>query len=107
MASITTLIQKNKFGCKTYYIKLETIFCIEINETTNGTYIVEFLELGIIWNTTLYSFTSSNHILDVISEAMDRQADYYRKSPKYEVPERVFIKDKYGVMEQAYRLFKR
>lgn len=106
MASITTLIKKNKFGCSTYYINLETLFRIEINQANNGTYIVEFKELGIVWNTSLFSFTSNKPILEIVSEAMDRVADFYRNSPKYNVPEHIYVKDKKEIMSQAIEVFK-
>jgi hypothetical protein len=106
-ASFSTLVKKNKFGCNTYRLQLEPLFRIDINETNSGTYIFEFLELGIFTNTTLFSFTSNDHFLDGISEAMDRVANYYRQSPKYDVPEHLFVKDKLDVMKQAGYLFKR
>jgi hypothetical protein len=104
---INTLVRKNKFGKTTYFVVLDNLHRIEINETTNGTFIVEFFELGIIWNTNLYSFTSSRHILDVISESMDKVADYYRHSNKYNVPEHIFVKDKKDAMAMANRLFQK
>lgn len=106
-ASFTTLVKKNKFGCTTYRLQLEPLFRIDINETNTDTFIFEFLELGIFSNTTLFSFTSNDHILDGISEAMDRVANYYRQSPKYDVPEHLFAKNKVDVMRQAAYLFKR
>jgi hypothetical protein len=105
--SIITLTKKNKFGHRTHYIQLDTLHRVEINETTNGTYIVEFFELGLIWNTPLFSFTSSNHIYDIVSESMDRVANYYRRSDKYDVPEYLFVKDKQQAMAQAYSQFGR
>lgn len=105
--SIVELVKKNKFGKKTYYVQLDTLHRIEINETTNDTYIIEFFELGIVWPTRLYSFTSSAHVIDVISESMDRVAEYYRTSKSYNVPEHILMQDKKHAMAKANDLFKR
>jgi hypothetical protein len=102
---INHLVKKNKFGCNIYYLQLDILHRVEINETTNGTYIVEFFELGIIWPTRLFSFTSNAHIIDIISESMDKVADYYRNSKKYNVPEYVFREDKKQAMNEANSIF--
>lgn len=103
---IVHLFKKNKFGCNIYYIQLDILHRIEMNETTNGTYIIEFFELGIVWPTRIFSFTSSNNIYDIVSESMDKVANYYRTSKKYNVPESIFIEDKKQAMKEAYRIFK-
>jgi hypothetical protein len=101
---IVRLIKKNKFGGNTYYLNLDILHRIEINETTNDTYIVEFFELGVLWPTRLYSFTSNSNFIDLVSESMDRVAAYYRNSNKYSVPEHIFISDKRQALNEAFRI---
>ena len=105
--NIVELVKKNKFGAKTYWIQIDTLHRVEINEANNGTYIIEFFERGIVWPTHLYSFTSNDDIIEVISQSMDKVADYFRQSPKYNVPEHLHTKDKREAMAIAHNLFKR
>lgn len=92
---------KNKFGFNTYEIRFTPILYMHIIEANPTTYIIEFSERGIIFPSLRFSFTMTANIDVVISHAMHKIIDYYRKSKSQGIDENHFILAGNQILERS------
>jgi hypothetical protein len=69
---INQLVKPNSFGRKTYFIDLEKVYKITIDEDDKGGLIVKNYRRGIFTDKLLYSFTHSSDWTTLIPLAMEK-----------------------------------
>jgi hypothetical protein len=74
---------KNKYGGYTWHIKLDSLFHIFINGTTDNSYVVDFKEWKWISYKTRFSFVSTKDFTTTVRDAYDRVFDYFQGHKDY------------------------
>ncbi len=80
---ITKSTQKNKYGGYTWEFKLDSLHHIFINETDNGSFVVDFKEWKLFTYKTHFSFVSNNNFKTTISDTLNRIHEYLLSNTKY------------------------
>ncbi len=70
-------VDKNKFGGYTWKFSFDNIYPITIQETNDGSYLVEFKEFKWLYMKTHFSFISRSSMEETIVEALDRVFNYF------------------------------
>lgn len=79
---INRLIKPNSFGKNSYFIDLEKVYKIVIDEDNSGNLIVNNYRRGIFKDKLLYSFTHSSDWSSLIPVAMERLRNYTNANEK-------------------------
>jgi len=80
---ITRTAQKNNFGGYTWEFKLDSLHHVFMNETDNGSFVVEFKEWKLFNYKTHFFFVSQSNLKETISETLNRIHEYLLNKGKY------------------------
>jgi hypothetical protein len=80
---LTKTVQKNKFGGHTWEFKLDSLHHVFMNETDNGSFVVEFKEWKLFNYKTHFSFVSQSNLKGTISETLNRIHEFLFNKGKY------------------------
>lgn len=80
---ITKSVNKNKFGGHTWRFKMDSLHHVFLNETDNGSFVVEFKEWKFLSYKTHFTFVSTNGLKITISDTLDRIFEYLNQKGKY------------------------
>ena len=73
----------NSFGGESWAIKLHSLLRIVLNETNQGSFIVELKERKWIKEHTHFSFVCSTNLTDAITESFERTFDVFLEHPDF------------------------
>jgi|SRR5690554_3141149 len=79
---INQLVKPNSFGKKSYFIDLEKVYKISIDEDDKGNLIVKNYRRGIFKDKLLYSFTHNSDWSTLIPLAMEKLRNYTNSNEK-------------------------
>jgi len=80
---ISKTAQKNNFGGYTWKFKIDSLFHVFMNETDNGSFVVEFKEWKFFNYKIHFSFVTQNDLKGAVVEALNKIYDYLLNSGKY------------------------
>jgi hypothetical protein len=80
---ITRDVKKNNFGGHTWMFKLDSLHHVFMNETDNGSFVVEFKEWKLFNYKTHFSFVTQSDLIGAISETLNRVYEYLLEKGKY------------------------
>lgn len=81
---ISKTVEKNKFGGCTWHFKLDSLHQVFLNESDNGSFVVEFKEWKFISYKTHFSFITQQNLKGAIEESLDRIYEYLKHQNKYD-----------------------
>lgn len=80
---ISHTIQKNKYGGRTWSIKLDSLHHVFLHETDNHSFVVEFKEWKLFNYKTHFTFVSQEDLKGAIRETLERVFEFLKSKPKY------------------------
>jgi hypothetical protein len=80
---LTKTVQKNKFGAHTWEFKLDSLHHVFMNETDNGSFVVEFKEWRLFNYKTHFSFVSQRDLKGTVTETLNKVHEYLLNKGKY------------------------
>ncbi len=80
---LTKTVQKNKFGGHTWEFKLDSLHHVFMNETDNGSFVVEFKEWKLFNYKTHFSFVSQSDLKGTVAETLNKVHEYLLNNRKY------------------------
>ena len=80
---ISKNINKNNFGGHTWEFKLDSLHHVFLNETDNGSFVIEFKEWKFISYKTHFSFVTQRNIKGAVEESLDRIYEFLLSKKDY------------------------
>ena len=80
---ISKTVQKNSFGGHTWQFKLDSLHHVFLNETDNGSFVIEFKEWKLISYKTHFSFVTQHNLKGAVEETLDRIYEFLIKKKDY------------------------
>ncbi|MBU3661168.1 MAG: hypothetical protein FGM14_14945 [Flavobacteriales bacterium] len=80
---ITRAAKKNNFGGHTWEFKIDSLLHVFMNETDNGTFVIEFKEWKLFNYKIHFSFVTQSDLKGAVVEAINKIYEYLLTSGKY------------------------
>ena len=80
---ISKTVEKNKFGGYTWNFKLDSLHHVFMNETDNGSFVVEFKEWKLFNYKVHFSFVTQSDLKTAVVETLNKIYDYLLNIGKY------------------------
>jgi hypothetical protein len=80
---LTRKVQKNIFGGHTWEFKMDSLHHVFMNETDNGSFVVEFKEWKLFNYKTHFSFVSQSDLKGTITETLNKIHEYLLNKGMY------------------------
>jgi hypothetical protein len=80
---LTKTVQKNNFGGHTWEFKLDSLNHVFMNETQNGSFVIEIKEWKLFSYKTHFSFVSQSDLKGAITETLQKVYEHFLNDRKY------------------------